>query len=124
MRFFALAAAAALAGCAAQQPTAPEIYKWSLQATDYQICRAVILGQGNVQRIAGHEQQARRLDCAPYSQAVIAEANGRSQADAAALANTMLLIQASQPVFVPAPISPPVSCVSRPSAGTVVTSCN
>lgn len=126
MRTLACLALAALGGCAIQQQSPEQIYKWTLQASDYQICSAVITGQGNFQRIAGHEQQARRLDCAPYANAVIAEQNGRRQEAAAQAASGLLLLQAAQPrvVMQPMPVSPSVICTSRPGpGGTVTTVC-
>lgn len=132
MRLAAIAAVAALAGCAAPAPqlTIDQIRARAPGASDYQICRTTMMAPaGDAWNVVAQEEQRRRsLDCAPYAQAVIAEEAARRQNALQAYQ----IMQAAQPAYqpyqvqpLPAPPQPArqVNCTSQRIGNQVQTNC-
>lgn len=120
MRIVVLAAAVAIAGCAQQQPRPVD------QASNYELCQAIILGNPGPggQWVVENERIKRSLDCAPYAQAIVQQDAARRQQALQA----MQILQASQPVYQPIPVQPlpspsRVNCTSQRIGNQVQTSC-
>jgi hypothetical protein len=102
-------------------PTVEQLRASSGRQSDYEICRAVVMGNPSLAMVAGEEQARRSLNCQPY----MASIQMRMQNEQANNAMALQLLQMSrpQPYMLPMP-APSVNCVSRPSVGSVYTTCN
>lgn len=103
----------ALAGCAPLRPVT--------EASDYQLCQAIILGNRGGQEVVNAEQQRRGLDCNPYLASIQMGEQARQQN----ISNGLWMMQMArpQPMATPA-VSPSVICTTRPGpSGTTSTVC-
>lgn len=122
MKKILLAAAAviALAGC----QSLDQLRALAPQQSDYEICRAMVLGGPSpfMKQAAAEERDRRRLDCTPHMAAISVQ----QQASAASMASGLQLLQMSrpQPVLAAPLLTPQVNCISRPSMGAVHTTCH
>lgn len=120
MRLALCLAVLALTGCESAQ----QLRALAPQQTDFEICRASVLGNPTLSQVAWEERQRRQLNCSQY----MAEIQTQQQAQAARAAIGLQMLQASRPqpyVAPPLPApSPTVNCVSRPALGSVYTTCN
>lgn len=113
MKLAIVAAGLVLAGCAS-----PEQLRASVGgASNFQLCRAVMLAPSNVAGIAREEAGRRRLDCGPYAAGVLQNEQANDAATNAYV----------QRLLTPAPMPAPprtTNCTSRrTSNNTVVTDC-
>lgn len=132
MRIALLLFAAALAGCAAPPPPMPEARPASLAelrqtaptASNYKVCRAVIIGSGDLLTAGREEQQRRSLDCSPYVQAVLANEAAQRPQPMDPLQTRLLnsAYPSSQPYQVPLPAQP-TNCTSTRYGNQVQTTC-
>jgi hypothetical protein len=113
MRIAILTGLLALAGCQSVE----QLRALAPQQSDYEICRASMTGGPNLRQAAGEEQQRRGLNCAPYATAIIQQDQGNN-------ATALQLLQMSQPRPAPIPMPQSTTCISRPSLGSVYTTCN
>lgn len=113
MRTFVLCATAlTLASCATPEQLQARVGN----ASNFQLCRAIMLAPQNVAQIAREEASRRSLDCEPYASGVLQSERAN---DAAANALAQRLLSPPQPAY-----QPPVSCRSYRIGNTVQTDCN
>jgi hypothetical protein len=111
-------AVAALAGC----QSVDQLRALAPQQSDYTICSSMVTGHPAMRQVAAEEQQRRRLDCTPHLGMIAAQQNA---ANAQTVTGLQLLQMAQpQPLPVPALITPSTTCITRPSVGSTVTTCN
>jgi hypothetical protein len=103
-----------LAGC----QSLADLEQKAPNASNFQICRAVMLAPGDVANIARREAARRSLDCSPYAQAVLQQENANQAATNAAV-QRLLAPQQPQPMMIPNP----VHCHSVQSGSVVNTTC-
>jgi hypothetical protein len=113
MRVLLPLALLALTGCQSVE----QLRALAPQQSDYEICRASMTGGPNLRQAAGEEQRRRNLNCAPYASAIVQQEQGQS-------ATALQLLQMSQPRPAPIPMPQSTTCISRPSLGSVYTTCN
>lgn len=96
-------------------------------ASNYKVCRGVIVGRGDLYIAAHEEQQHRALDCGPYVQAVMDEQ--RQQQGGIDPVQAMQMLNSMQP-YRPyqAPPPPPVNtgtvnCTSQAVGTSTQTTC-
>lgn len=113
MKLAILAAGLVLVGCASPQQLRATVGN----ASNFQLCRAIILAPSDVAGIAREEAVRRRLDCAPYTAGVL---QNEQASDAATNAYVQRLLT-------PAPLPAPprsLNCTSRrTSNNSIVTDC-
>lgn len=107
---YLLGITALVAGCQTPQ----DLQRTVGNASNFQLCRAVMLAPRNVAEIAATEAQRRSLDCAPYAQSVMQnEAQNRASQDALA-----------RQLLTPAPMPrTPITCNSYRVGNSVGTDC-
>lgn len=113
MRLAILAAGLVLVGCASPQQLRATVGS----ASNFQLCRAIMLAPSDVAEIARGEASRRQLDCGPYAAGILQNEQANNAATNAYV----------QRLLTPAPqLSPPrtTNCTSRrTSNNTIVTDC-
>lgn len=120
MRIVTLSFAALLAGC--QTPPSLEQQVW--QASNLDLCEAIMMGRGEVVGRATHEAHNRGINCQEYQQAVLHRQQLRLQAAGILMQNRTPPVT-YQPIPAPTMIRPPrqINCTSRTIGGTIYTDC-
>lgn len=110
-----------MAGCA--QPQSVESLRASVgNASNYQLCRAIMLAPENVASIARDESARRSLDCAPYAN-LVQQGQASDEAARQQAIQQLLNRPAVTPYQIPMPARP-VTCNSYRIGNSVQTSCN
>lgn len=102
---------AVLAGCA----TLADLQATVGNASNFQLCRAMILASSDVANIARGEAARRGLDCAPYAAAVMQQEQANNAATNA-LARQLL-------TPAPRPFPAPVTCETYRAGTSLQTTC-
>jgi hypothetical protein len=126
MKKLAVLTVVILAGCQTA-PSLDQIQARAGNASNYDVCRAILLAPQDVAQIAQGEAQRRSLDCAPFADAVMQE-QAQNNANRAAVAQQLLARPAAQPYqlqpYQMQPhIQPQVNCQSYRVGSTVQTHC-
>ena len=118
-KLIGMATVVALTACA--QPMTREVaVQRAMAASDFKVCRAVILAPADIAAVGREEAARRGLNCAPYTQAVI-QAEQAQNANNTAATNALI-----QSLTAPRPLPFPqqTNCTSWRAGNQVQTQCN
>jgi hypothetical protein len=93
----------------------------AMAASDFKVCRAVILAPADVAAVGRQEAARRGLDCTPYTQAVIQAEQAQNARSDAAMNNYINQLNRPGPALTP-PQS--MNCRSRQVGNQIFTDCN